>query len=62
MRWGKNIGPTFEELSVSSMPCDEVERASSDWPRDTPLIRLFSNLPRPLLRGGDESESLAATP
>ncbi len=47
---------------MSSLPCDEVDRVSSDCPRDTPLILLFSKRPLPLLLGGDESESLAATP
>ena len=49
---------TCDELS-SSTPCEEVERVSSDCPRDPALCRPFSNLPRPLPRGGEESESLA---
>ena len=56
------VSLTCEELSVSSMPWEEVERVSSDWPLGTPLIRPFSKRPRPLLLGGDESESLASTP
>lgn len=49
---------TWEELS-SSAACEDVERVSSDWPRDPTLALTFSNLPLPLLCGGDESESLA---
>lgn len=52
---------TWEELS-SSAACEEVERESSDWPRDPTLVLPFSNLPLPLLCGGDESESLATPP
>lgn len=52
---------TCEELS-SSAACDEVERDSSDWPRDAALPRPFSNLPLPLLWGGEASESLTAPP
>lgn len=52
---------TWEELS-SSATCDEVERESSDWPRDLTLPLPFSNRPLPLLCGGDESESLATPP
>lgn len=35
---------------------------SSDWPRDPALALPFSNLPLPLLCGGDESESSATAP
>lgn len=52
---------TWEELS-SSATCEEVERLSSEWPRDPTLALPFSNLPLPLLCGGDESESLATAP
>lgn len=52
---------TWEELS-SSAACDEAERDSSDWPRDATLPLPFSNLPLPLLWGGDASESLATPP
>ncbi|TNN51842.1 hypothetical protein EYF80_037938 [Liparis tanakae] len=52
---------TWEELS-SSAACEDVERVSSDWPRDPTLARLFSNLPLPLLCGGDESDSQATAP
>lgn len=52
---------TWEDLS-SSAACEEVERVSSDWPRDPTLPLTFSNLPLPLLCGGDESESLATAP
>lgn len=52
---------TCEELS-SSAACDEVERDSSDWPRDATLPRPFSNLPLPLLWGGEASELLTAPP
>lgn len=48
---------TWEELS-SSAACEDVERVSSTWPRDPTLVLPFSNLPLPLLCGGDESESL----
>lgn len=52
---------TWEELS-SSAACEEVERVSSDWPRDPALARPFSNLPLPRLCGGDDSDSLATAP
>ena len=52
---------TWEELS-SSAACEEVERVSSDWPRDPLLALAFSNRPLPLLCGGDESESFATPP
>ena len=52
---------TWEEVS-SSAACDEVERDSSDWPRGATFALPFSNLPLPLLWGGDASESLATPP
>lgn len=54
----KGVGLTWDELS-SSAACEDVERDSSDWPRDPALDLVFSNRPLPLLCGGDESESLA---